>query len=113
MVALFSYGTLQQREVQLGTFGRELTGTPDAMIGYRLVELIISDPRVVQLSGKGVHKIAVATGNPADRIDGTVFELTQAELDAGDRYEVDAYTRVEVMLESGRTGWAYVGRRGN
>lgn len=113
MVALFSYGTLQQREVQLATFGRELVGMPDAMVGYRLVELIVSDPKVVQLSGKGVHKIAVATGNMADRIGGMIFDLTQAELDAGDRYEVDAYKRVEVTLESGRLAWAYVGARDN
>lgn len=108
MAALFSYGTLQQREVQLATFGRELAGSPDALRGYRLTQLTISDARVVRLSGKAVHAIAVATGDPDDRIDGTVFELTQAELDAGDRYEVDAYARVEVDLESGRQAWAYI-----
>lgn len=109
MVALFSYGTLQQRQVQLATFGRELAGTPDTLAGYRLTPLAISDPQVVKLSGKAIHTIAVATGDSADRIDGTLFELTQAELDSGDRYEVDAYARVEVVLESGRAAWAYVG----
>ena len=33
---LFSYGTLQQPEVQLATFGRELTGHRDAIVGYDL-----------------------------------------------------------------------------
>ena len=108
MVALFSYGTLQQREVQLATFGRELAGTPDALRGYRRTQLAISNPKVVELSGKAIHSIAVKS-DPHDRIEGTVFELTQAELEAGDSYEVDAYARVEVALESGRSAWAYVG----
>ena len=77
--------------------------------GHRLTPLTIRDPKVVKLSGKAVHTIAVATGDDADRVAGTLFELTQAELNAGDRYEVEAYSRVEVTLESGRTAWAYVG----
>lgn len=109
-VVLFSYGTLQQREVQLATFGRELAGTQDALRGYRLTQLEISDPKVVELSGKAIHTIAVKSIDPNDRIEGTVFELTRAELEAGDRYEVDAYARVEVILESGRGAWAYVGQ---
>ena len=108
MAALFSYGTLQQRKVQLATFGRELPGSADVLRRYQLTPLTINDPEVARLSGKAVHTIAVATGDPDDRIDGTVFELTQAELDAGDRYEVDAYARVEVDLESGRQAWAYI-----
>jgi hypothetical protein len=111
MVALFSYGTLQQREVQLATFGRELAGIPDALRGYRLTQLEISDSKVVELSGKAIHTIAVKSSDPNDRIEGTVFELTRAELEASDRYEVDAYERVEVVLESGRSAWAYVGSR--
>lgn len=109
IVALFSYGTLRQREVQLATFGRELAGTADVLRGYRLIQLRISAPKVVELSGKSIHTIAVKSSDPDDRIEGTVFELTQAELEAGDRYEVDAYARAEVALESGLSAWAYVG----
>ena len=109
MVALFSYGTLRQRKVQLATFGREIPGAPDALYGYRLAPLTISNPNVVELSGKAVHNIAVATGNADDCVEGIVFELTQAELEAGDRYEADAYSRIEVTLHSGRSAWAYIG----
>lgn len=105
---LFSYGTLRQREVQLATYGRELDGSPDALPGYHLSDVEIEDPHVVTLSGKAVHTVARATGDPADRIDGMVFELTEAELAATDKYEVDAYRRVEVRLESGRAAFAYV-----
>ena len=109
MVALFSYGTLQQCEVQLATYGRELEGRHDVLTGYQLAPLTITDPRVVAVSGKAVHTIARATGDPADRLPGMVFELTEAELEATDGYEVDAYSRVEVRLESGRMAWAYIG----
>ena len=109
MVALFSYGTLQQREVQLATYGRELHGRPDVLSGYQLAPLAISDPDVVALSGKAVHMIARASGDPADRVPGVAFELTDAELTATDAYEVDAYSRIEVTLESGNKAWVYAG----
>jgi gamma-glutamylcyclotransferase (GGCT)/AIG2-like uncharacterized protein YtfP len=107
-IRLFSYGTLRQPEVQLATYGRLLDGTPDALVGYRLEPVEIGDPHVVELSGKAVHTIACKTGNPADRVPGVVFQLTQAELHATDTYEVDAYSRVEAELESGRKAWVYV-----
>jgi hypothetical protein len=111
MPSLFSYGTLQQPEVQQATYGRLLTGTPDVLAGYRLADLIISDPRVVNLSGKAVHTIARRTGNPADRIAGVRFEISDDELGATDAYEVDAYGRAEVELESGLRAFVYVGNR--
>ncbi|PLY45749.1 UDP-N-acetylmuramate--alanine ligase [Janthinobacterium sp. ROICE36] len=39
---LFSYGTLQQADVQLATFGRLLDSRPDQLPGYRLALLAIS-----------------------------------------------------------------------
>lgn len=109
MIALFSYGTLRQREVQLATYGRELAGEPDVLAGFALVPVEISDPRVVEVSGKAVHTIACATGNPADRVEGILFVLGEDELAATDAYEDSAYSRTEVELESGRRAWAYVG----
>ena len=40
-VLLFSYGTLQQDDVQMSSFGRLLEGQADAMPGYRqsLIEI--------------------------------------------------------------------------
>ena len=108
-VMLFSYGTLQQHEVQLATYGRALSGVPDVLAGYRLAPLAISDPHVVKISGKAVHTIACRSGLAEDRISGTLFELTEAELDATDAYEVDVYARAEVTLESGRKAWVYIG----
>ncbi len=108
-IPLFSYGTLQLPEVQRATYGRLLDGKPDVLIGYRLEPLIISSPEIVEISGLEVHTIARRTGDPADRIPGVVFLLTQAELDATDEYEVDAYARVEAALASGDRAFVYVG----
>lgn len=108
-IALFSYGTLQQRAVQLANYHRALEGTKDVLAGYALAPLCITDPRVVEISGKAVHTIARATGNASDRIMGTVFMLSEAELEVTDVYEVDAYSRIEARLESGRMAWVYVG----
>lgn len=108
-VALFSYGTLQQPEVQLATFGRLLRGCPDALGGYALAPLLISSADVVALSGAEVHTIAIRTGRAEDLIDGVVFEISVAELEAADAYETDAYARAEVTLESGRRAFVYVG----
>ena len=108
-IFLFSYGTLQQTDVQFATYGRTLVGTADMLRGYRLAPLEITDPNVIAISGKTVHTIACATGAADDEIPGMLFEISEAELDATDSYEVDVYARVEVMLESGRTAWVYVG----
>ena len=98
MVGLFSYGTLQQPEVQLGTFGRLLEGHPDSLSGHVLVPLKITDPKVVELSGAEVHLIACPTAGATEPINGLVFELSPEELAAADRYEVDVYDRVQVSL---------------
>jgi hypothetical protein len=108
-ILLFSYGTLQLPRVQLANYGRRLEGRPDALAGYRLVPLAITDAEVVRISGLAVHTIACRTGDPGDRIAGTVFALTPAELEATDVYEVDAYARVEVELESGLSAFLYAG----
>lgn len=108
---LFSYGTLQAPAVQMGTFGRLLTGRADRLVGHATRMLAIADADVVALSGAAEHPIVVATGNPADEVAGTVFEVTPAELDAADTYEVDDYERVAVTLASGDAAWVYLARQ--
>ncbi|HEX6660936.1 MAG TPA: gamma-glutamylcyclotransferase family protein [Sphingomicrobium sp.] len=107
-ISIFSYGTLRQPEVQLANYGRLLEGQADVLGGYKLEPVAIDDPDVVQISGKAVHTIAVATGDPSDRIQGMVFALSEDELSATDSYETGAYARIEARLESGRRAWVYV-----
>lgn len=107
MQKLFSYGTLQQTQVQLDTFGRQLSGTKDSLPGYQVGEVKIEDPDVVRSSGKVYHPILRYTGNLDDRVEGTVFELTDAELVQADSYEVDAYQRQQATTSSAVQCWIY------
>jgi gamma-glutamylcyclotransferase (GGCT)/AIG2-like uncharacterized protein YtfP len=104
---LFSYGTLQQEDVQRASFGRKLAGVRDALPGWRQELVEITDPEVLAKSGERFHPI-VLPGDAADRVEGTAFEITPAELAAADRYEVADYKRIAVTLLSGRNAWVYV-----
>jgi gamma-glutamylcyclotransferase (GGCT)/AIG2-like uncharacterized protein YtfP len=105
---LFSYGTLQQAEVQMATFGRLLEGAPDALPGYRQSMVEITDPQVIATSGADHHPIVSASDDPADEVQGTAFLITEAELVAADTYEVSDYRREAVRLKSGRNAWVYI-----
>ena len=104
---LFSYGTLRQPEVQLSTFGRLLDGRPDAIVGYDLDYVTITDPHVIATSGSDRHPVLKPGASTAE-VEGAVFAISAAELAAADEYEVDDYTRVAVPLRSGQTAWVYV-----
>jgi hypothetical protein len=107
---LFSYGTLQQENVQRETFGRLLEGQADALVGFREDLVEITDPDVLATSGKRFHPIVSRSGDDADRVTGTVFLVTPGELVAADAYEVSDYERVSAPLVSGLTAWVYVKR---
>lgn len=107
MPLLFSYGTLQQKNVQLANFGRELTGQTAILPGYILGTVTITDERVLRESGKAVHPILCYTGKHNDEISGTVFTLTEQELLQADDYEVAEYKRVSATLNNGTVCWIY------
>ncbi len=111
MPRLFSYGTLQQQAVQRATFGRLLTGRPDALVGFEQAMVLIEDPQVVATSALTHHPILRPAADPAARVAGTVFEVTEEELRSADAYEVAAYRRVAVTLASGDRAWVYVDAR--
>ena len=105
---LFSYGTLRQRDVQLSTFGREIDGRPDAIVGYELHYVTITDPYVIATSGSDRHPILKPTERPDAAVEGTVFAISESELVAADEYEVDDYQPLAVPLRSGDHAWVYV-----
>jgi Gamma-glutamyl cyclotransferase, AIG2-like len=111
MPLLFSYGTLQQPPVQQATFGRLLGGEPDALLGFEQALVRIEDPQVVATSGKTHHPIVRPCADPASRVPGSVFQVSEAEIRSADAYEVDAYRRIEVTLASGRRAFVYVDAR--
>ena len=105
---LFSYGTLKYEKVQLATFGRKLSGQEDNLPCYRLEKVQITDPNVIETSGEDVHSIIHFSGNPADQVEGMVFQVSLKELQAADAYEVSDYKSILVKLSSGRLAWVYV-----
>ena len=111
MEFLFSYGTLQLEAVQMATFGRKLAGTRDVLPGFKEALLEIDDHETVALSGKTHHPMAAFTGQASDAISGTVFAVAPEEIQNADKYEVAAYKRVAVLLQSGVRAWVYVDAR--
>jgi gamma-glutamylcyclotransferase (GGCT)/AIG2-like uncharacterized protein YtfP len=111
MPLLFSYGTLQQDNVQLSTFGRLLRGQKDELVGFEQALVLIDDAQVVATSGKTHHPIVKFNGLDDSRVSGTVFEITDEELARADQYEVAAYKRVAASLASGKKAWVYVDAR--
>ena len=107
MEKLFSYGTLQQKNVQVKTFGRELKGEKDTLLGFYLAEIEIKDEAVIKASGTNIHPILKESDNTSDVVNGTVFEITREELLKADNYEVAEYMRVSAKLISGKTTWIY------
>ncbi len=83
-VLLFSYGTLQDKAVQLSNFGRELAGNADRMLGYEQSWVEISDAQVLATSGKTLHPIVRPSSNPEDSVSGRLFRISTAELAAAD-----------------------------
>ena len=112
MPLLFSYGTLQQENVQLSTFGRLLQGQRDELLGFELSSVKIEDSKVVSATGKTHYANAAFNGRDDSRVSGTVFEITDAELAAADSYEqLAAYKRIATKLASGKQAWVYVHAR--
>jgi gamma-glutamylcyclotransferase (GGCT)/AIG2-like uncharacterized protein YtfP len=96
MPLVFSYGSLREKGLQMATYGRLLSGRVDEAPGYTLGRV---EP----------HWNAQHTGHPTDRVAGTAFELTDAELAVTDQYERrDDYVRRQLVLASGAQAWMYV-----
>jgi gamma-glutamylcyclotransferase (GGCT)/AIG2-like uncharacterized protein YtfP len=112
MPLIFSYGTLQQDDVQRSTFGRLLQGQRDELVGFEPSLVRIEDPQIVATTGKTHHANVTFIGRNDSRVSGAVFEITDAELAAADQYEqVAAYKRVAATLASGKQAWVYVDAR--
>jgi gamma-glutamylcyclotransferase (GGCT)/AIG2-like uncharacterized protein YtfP len=108
MPLLFAYGTLQQEDVQLKTFGRPLNGQRDDLLGFEPSLVRIDDPQLAATLGTTHHANVTFNGNEESRVPGMVFEVTDAELANVDDYEAPFfYARVDAMLASGRHAWVY------
>ena len=72
----------------------------------------IGDPHLIATSGRTHHANVIFDGKNDSRVNGMVFEITDDELAATDRYEqTAAYTRIAATLASGAKAWVYVDAR--
>lgn len=109
MPLLFSYGSLQQEEVQVATFGRKLDGEKDLLVGYEPSLVRIPDAAVAARLQKTHHDNVNRTGDDWSTVQGTVFDVTDAELAKADTFESQFnYKRIAVPLASGKEAWVYV-----
>jgi hypothetical protein len=109
MPLLFSYGTLQQEEVQVSTFGRKLNGEKDLLLGFEPSLVKIADAGIAARLGRTHHDNVTPTGDDWSNVQGTVFEVTDDELAKADRFEAEfAYQRINGALASGKEAWVYV-----
>ena len=112
MPLVFSYGTLQEARTQLATFGRLLRGWRDELPGFEQSLVRIEDPRFAASVGRTHHANVTFNGRRESRVPGMVFEITEPELAAADRYEqIAGYKRVTALLASGQRAWLYVDTR--
>jgi gamma-glutamylcyclotransferase (GGCT)/AIG2-like uncharacterized protein YtfP len=112
MPLLFSYGTLQDEDVQRSTYGRPLQGQPDELPGFELSSVPIADPQVVAATGLTHYANVIHNGRSDSRIRGTVYEVADADLAGADQYEQDAgYHRIVATLASGKQAWVYLNDR--
>lgn len=105
---LFSYGTLQKKDVQLALFGRTLAGSADNLRGYKVSTIEINDASFLARGEQKIQATAIISIDENDSIQGMVFEVTEEELLIADKYEPAGYERVQVVLESGKQSWIYI-----
>jgi len=105
---LFSYGSLSGGELQLDTFGRVVHTEDDVLPGYATSLTHRQDARIVERIGPIAQRVLRRTGDPRDKVFGTVLVLTPAELDAADELLTPLFRRLPVTLASGRGAWVYV-----
>ena len=104
---VFSYGTLRLPSVQAALFGGPVPMVDDALVGWRLDEVEITDPAVIAASGTDRHLI-LRPGGTGDLVAGAVLTVDDAGLEAVDDYEVDDYVRVMASTIAGREVWVFV-----
>ncbi|MGZ9676181.1 gamma-glutamylcyclotransferase family protein [Flavobacterium sp. GNP001] len=103
MEYLFSYGTLQSKEIQMQVFNKLLIGTENQLTGYKLKGLQIEEE-----FGMEDYFVAMPSDDPADAITGIAFAVTSDDLIKADQFESNAYKRTEITLKSGITAWIYI-----
>ncbi len=102
-VYLFTYGTLQEEDVQKMIFSRTLNGNRDSLRSHTVSEKMVG----------GLYPTIRQSEDPNHMVEGFVYVISEEELILADAYEGEAYERKNVTLESGVNAWVYLGKSGN
>ncbi len=94
---IFAYGTLHDPVKQQELFGRVIAGTSDSLDNYATTEIV-----------EDGETYLAAVSKDGGVINGFVFEVAPADLEAADAWEGGQYRRVQLPLQSGVTAWVYV-----
>ncbi len=97
---LFTYGTLQDKEVQQMVFSRILTGNKDHLKAHTISKELVG----------GLYPTVTSTANSDKGVPGIVYIISTDELKRVDIYEGDAYFRKKATLASGTEAWVYLGK---
>ena len=98
MELLFTYGTLQDEQVQHYLFGRTLQGSKDHLLGFKRLENVVYDR----------YPMVIRTENEEDTVLGMAYEVSVSDLQKADIYETAAYKREKFVLRSGKEAWVYL-----
>ncbi len=97
---LFTYGTLQEKEVQKMIFSRILAGNEDHLKAHTISKELVG----------GLYPTVESTSKSAKGVPGIVYIISKEELLRVDDYEGDAYYRKKATLASGTEAWVYLGK---
>ena len=97
MESVFSYGTLQDQQVQQEVLGRLVEGAPDSLAEYAT--------ELIEIEGK---QFLCSIPSADKNLSGKCLEVSKAELQKIDAYEGKDYVRVKKILQSGTSAWVYV-----
>ncbi len=97
---LFTYGTLQDNEVQQMVFSRILHGNKDHLKGHTISKKLVG----------GLYPTVISSSRSQMGVPGIVYIISKEELQRVDVYEGEAYFRKQVTLASGIKAWVYLGK---
>ena len=98
MPYLFTYGTLQDPQVQVYVFGRTLEGQPEELPYFKWYKNAVY----------GRYPLVKPSNQKEDMVKGMAYKVSEQDLERCDVYETSAYTRKRFTLKSGIEAWVYV-----
>jgi gamma-glutamylcyclotransferase (GGCT)/AIG2-like uncharacterized protein YtfP len=92
---IFTYGSLLDDDIRSRVLCKHIDGEKDTLSGYRVSEhTVLPYPTIVPFKEGSVY--------------GKVFDVTSEDLQRLDKYETQYYTKINVLLDSGKKSLVYI-----